>query len=82
MSVHGFARSTPDVQCEILLDLAADCNFVSQEYAAEIRTIMEGPDVFVEVVDDNVIRINEHITAYLIIGTLYVCIELIVFNMP
>ena len=68
MSVYGFARLIPNIQRKILLDLATNCNFVSQEYTTEIRTIIEGPDVFIEVIDSNIIR------------TLYIYIKLIVFN--
>ena len=41
---------------------------------------MKDPNVFIEVVDSNIIRTNKYIIAYLIIRTLYICIKLIVFN--
>ena len=53
---------------------------MSQEYTTKIRTIMKGPDIFVEVIDNNIIRTNKYIIAYLIIRTLYIYIKLIVFN--
>ena len=64
ISVYRFAYLIPNIQHEILLNLATDYNFVSREYATEIRTIIEGPNVFVEVIDNNIIRINKHIIAY------------------
>ena len=81
MSIYGFACLIPNVQHEILFNLATNYNFVSQKYATKIRTIIEGSNIFIEVIDSNIIRINKHITAHLIIRTLYIYIKLIVFNM-
>ena len=81
MPIYRFTYLISNIQYKILLNLATNYNFISQEYTTKIRTIIKGSNVFVEVIDNNIIRINKYIIAYLIIRTLYIYIKLIVFNM-
>jgi hypothetical protein len=79
---NGAARKTPNVQREILLDLAADRNFVSRRCAADIGTIENCPAVTVEVANGELVQTNEFVVAHLTIGTLLVRTPLLVFDMP